>query len=758
MTEDEFIAQLRAAFAVEADEHLQAIIGGLIELEKGPDPQRKIELIETIFREAHSLKGAARAVNRGDIEAVCQALESTFAQWKRGAPAASPETFDALNNAVDVVGKLLTLPGVAQLPADKAAVAEMVKQLEGLCEGNAITQPRRGFTMAEASAATERSHPPSPSSAPTDATVAALAVDSPRLPIVETVRMPVSKMDSLLRQAEEMIAVKLATAQHAAAMRELLDMLGVWNMEWRKLRAARDPAARTGDAVKFTEWNQSFHTQLERKISTLSKVATQDARAAGSLVDELLEDAKKLVMLPFATLLDMFPKLVRDLARDEGKEVELVLRGRDVEIDKRILEEMKDPLIHLVRNSIDHGIEIPAKRTAAGKTARGSLTISVAQRQGGKVEIVVLDDGAGIDALRLRASAVKTGLLSAEEAAQVDDHAALQFIFHSGVSTSPLITEISGRGLGMAIVRDTVKKLGGQLTVGSRAGIGTSFRMLLPVTLAAFKGVLVEAGGQTLVIPTANIERIVRVKREEIRTAEARETITLGGHTVALAWLDAVLELSRKTRSNAGFIEVVVLGAGDERIGFAVDTVLNEQEVLVKNLRPPLLHVRNIAGATVLASGVPVLILHVADLLKSAVRAADSGTTTAMTVTEEEPARRSILVVDDSLVSRMLLKNILESAGYDLATAVDGMDALTQLQTGDFALVVSDVEMPRMDGFHLARRIRADKKLENLPIVLMTALASREHQESGIEAGANAYLLKKNFDHGDLLDVVRKLI
>jgi two-component system chemotaxis sensor kinase CheA len=202
-----------------------------------------------------------------------------------------------------------------------------------------------------------------------------------------------------------------------------------------------------------------------------------------------------------------------------------------------------------------------------------------------------------------------------------------------------------------------------------------------------------------------------------------------------------------------------VLGGGDERIGFAVDTVLNEQEVLVKNLGPPLLHVRNIAGATVLASGVPVLILHVADLLKSAVRAADNGTATPITETEEEPARRrSILVVDDSLVSRMLLKNILESAGYDLVTAVDGMDALGQLQTREFALVVSDVEMPRMDGFHLARRIRADKKLANLPIVLMTALASREDQECGIEAGANAYLLKKNFDHGNLLDVVRKLI
>jgi two-component system chemotaxis sensor kinase CheA len=283
--------------------------------------------------------------------------------------------------------------------------------------------------------------------------------------------------------------------------------------------------------------------------------------------------------------------------------------------------------------------------------------------------------------------------------------------------------------------------------------------MLLPVTLATFKGVLVDAGGQTFVIPTASVDRIVRMRREEIKTIEGREVIGLNGHALSLARLDDVLELPRRAPLDALFLEVVVLGTAEQRVGFTVDTVLNEQEVLVKNLGKPLVRVRNIAGATILASGMPVLILNVTDLLKSAVRNAGTGRLAAAPETgEEPPLRRRVLVVDDSLTSRTLLKNILESAGYEVVTAVDGIDALTQLASRDFALVVSDVEMPRMDGFDLTTKIRGDTKLGELPVVLVTAMASREYQERGIDAGANAYVIKSSFDQSNLLDIIRRLI
>jgi len=780
MTDAEFLQKLREAFAIEAAEHVQAIIAGLIELEAGPPEARKPEIIETIFRDAHSLKGAARAVSRSDIETVCQSLESIFSQWKRKPVAVEPETFDTLNAAADLVEKLLKLPSDTQTPSQKSEILEMVRRLNR--PASAATRPaappaatpkEQPGPAAVVPADAPLAAPPLPPAPPPQVTPAAQAPIPPPAPppasepeklhVADTVRIPLAKMDALLLQAEEMIAVKLSAANHLSALRKLDHMLEEWRGEWLKIREIAHssvPCARSSARREaFLDWNHSFMKSLGRELAQLTKTAEQDERAIAAMVDDLLEDTKRLVMLPFGTLLDLFPRQVRELAREQGKDIELVVQGREVEIDKRILEEMKDPLIHLVRNSIDHGLEKPEARVSKGKAPRGRLTMSVFQREAGKVEIVVLDDGSGIDVERVRAAAVKSGSISDEEAAHLPDEAALQFIFQSGVSTSRIITEISGRGLGMAIVREKVEKLGGQITIGTRAGIGTSFRILLPVTLATFKGILVRAGGQTFVLPTASVDRITRVKRHEVRTAEGKEIIALNGHTVPFARLADVLELPQPAKVASDiFVETVVLGSGDKRIAFGVDAVLNEQEVLVKNLGKPLLRVRNIAGATALGSGTPVLILSAPDLLKSAVKASAAGRAATAAEAGEAQRVRQILVADDSVTSRMLIKNILESAGYGVTTAVDGVDAFTTLQTRDFDLVVSDVEMPRLDGFGLTAKIRADKKVANLPVVLVTALAAREHRERGVDAGANAYIVKSSFDQSDLLDIIRKLI
>jgi two-component system chemotaxis sensor kinase CheA len=525
----------------------------------------------------------------------------------------------------------------------------------------------------------------------------------------------------------------------------------------RKCAVSRAPASRARVHRHWRSW--AIVSNGPKRLAALASAAAHDERGIGTLIDDLLDDAKRLVMLPFSTLLDVFPKLVRDLSRTQGKEIALSIRGREVEIDKRILQEMKDPLIHLVRNSIDHGLETPAERTAAHKPAGGTLTLSVFQLDGSKVEIMVADDGAGIDVEKVKASAVRAGTLADEDARKLSEPAALALIFDSGISTSPIITEISGRGLGMAIVREKIEKLGGQISIETVRGGGTTFRIVLPVTLATFKGILVSAGGQSFVIPTARIERIARVRRDDIRTVENRETIAMDGQVIALARLDEVLDLPSRPETGA-FVEVVVLGSADKRIGFAVDTVLNELEVLVKSIGKPLLRVRNVAGATILGSGTPAVILNTDDLLRSAVRLASAGGRRSANAAEagEEKRTRQILVTDDSITSRMLLKNILESAGYAVTTAIDGVEALTALRSRDFDLLVSDVEMPRMDGFDLTAKVRGDKKLADLPVVLVTALGTREHQERGIDVGASAYIVKSNFDQSNLLEVIRKLL
>ncbi len=375
-----------------------------------------------------------------------------------------------------------------------------------------------------------------------------------------------------------------------------------------------------------------------------------------------------------------------------------------------------------------------------------------------QVEISVSDDGAGIDVEKVKAAAGRRGLVSLKESDQLSESAALALVFETDVSTSPMITRVSGRGLGLAIVREKVDKLGGHVAIESRHGSGTSIRMTLPLTLATFRGVLVEVSQRLFILPTAQVERVTRFRPQEIQTVEGRRTLALGGRAVALVYLAEVLQLpvSQQATDSPEAVPILILGAGEQRIAFAVDAVLDEREVLVKRLTKPLSRVRNIAGATVLGSGEVAPILNVPDLLKSARTAVASPRAPTAPIPSAMPAKR-ILVVEDSITSRMLLKGILESAGYDVKTAVDGIEAFTTLRAEHFDLVVSDVEMPRMNGFDLTARIRADRTLAEVPVVLVTALESREDRERGIDVGANAYLVKSSLDQSNLLEALRRL-
>lgn len=763
--DDNFLKRLLATFTVEAREHIQAIAAGLVELEKAPTEEGRIRLLDTIFRSAHSLKGAARTVNATDIEALCQSLENVFAALKRGEMTLSLELFDLLHQVVEALGALLQFVDAEPTALPKPRVTGLIESLQTVLTQNLSPKPR------------ELPEKPMEVLAAAPVEVARTSSEDKR-DIADTVRVSTAKLDAVLLQAEELLSAKLAATQHATKLRQLQAQPSAWKKTWAKLR----PDVRTirqsleskkngnGDLparpqllrlVEFLEWSQDFVVSLETELIDLAKTAERDQRSVGGMVDNLLDEMKKVVMQPFSTLLDVFPRFVRELSRDQGKNVELVIRGGDIEIDRRILEEMKDPLIHLVRNCLDHGIEAPAGRAQKGKPPRGTLTLGIAPRNGSNVELLITDDGAGIDAGRVKATAVKLGLLSVEKAAALSDKEALFLIFQSGISTSPIITDISGHGLGLAIVKEKVEKLNGALSIETEPGQGSTFRIILPLTLARFRGIIVRVDEQVFVLPTSNVERVARVKKEDIQTVENRETIALNGEALSLVQLAEALALPQKTAANGqpDGQPVIVLAAANQRIAFVVDEVLNEQEVLVKTLGKQLVRVRNFAGATVLGSGKVAPILHVPDLMRSAVRASETGTRastpSAQTV---EAKKQSVLVAEDSITSRTLLKNILEAAGYQVETSVDGIDALTKLRSGTFDLVVSDVDMPRMNGFGLTVKIRADKKLAELPVVLVTALESREDREHGIDVGADAYLVKSSFNQSNLLEIIRRLI
>jgi two-component system chemotaxis sensor kinase CheA len=779
--EAEFLKELLAMFKIEAEEHLKGISSNLLELEKIQDIGEQTSVIETIYREAHSLKGAARAVNLNQVETLCQSLESVFSAMKRHILSPTSGQYDQIHLAVDRVGQLIEKPEL-----DISDVLQQLSRLEALSKeqahapsGTRTAEPVRSpapepTAHSEPAASTSAPQAVHPVQEPSQQSAAAWSAEKEKSLVSDTIRISTSKLDSLLLQAEELLASKLTALQYTKDERDLVTWIDVWRKEWEKrepdLKAFRrdiekiektaDGRAEAWFAIHdFINYNFGQVKALESRIQALSKSSDQNSRTLGGMVDTLLQDVKQVLTLPFSTLLKILPKIVRDLSRDQGKDVELIVKGSTIEIDRRILEEMKDPFIHILRNCVDHGIEKPEDRRRNNKPAGGYISIVISQSSGNKVDILVMDDGRGVDAGKVRASAVRHGVISEDEVRKLSDAEARMLIFQSEVSTSPIITDISGRGLGLAVVREKVEKLGGSIAIETEIGKGTTFRIQLPVTLATFRGILVEVSEQTFVIPTVNVDRVVRIRPGDIRTAENRETITLDARVVSLVHLSDVLGLARRTRrgEESDMLQAIVLSAGDKRMAFVVHAIRNEQEVLVKSLGKQLQRVRNIAGATILGSNKVVPILNVIDLMKSAVRS--SAIPTKMITTEgTEVGKKNILVAEDSITSRTLLKNILESAGYQVKTAVDGMDALTALRTETFDLVVSDIEMPRMNGFDLVAKIRSDKNTTDLPVILVTALESREDRERGIDVGANAYIVKRSFDQSNLLEVISKLI
>jgi len=759
---DDFLKKLLATFRVEADEHIQAMSSGLVEFEKMPAGEQRSETIERIYREAHSLKGAARAVNLADMESVCHALESVFAGLKSNRVAATLPLFDLLHQTLEALGGLLGSAGQAKAGGQKQAVAALIRRLDdALQDALPVVQDA----------------PPPPSAVPaepgTSPDPAAGLQTSNRG--AGTIRVRTAKLDSVMRQTEELLAPRLAAGERARELRELGTTLGSWKKELAKIRPAMraversfgQPQQTSGAAMAQRELTQLLEyldaepplmKLLEDRLAKLERSAAHDHRALSAMVDGLLHDVKEMHLLPFSSLLEAFPRLLRELARDQGKQVELVIRGDEIEIDRRILEQIKDPLNHLLRNCVDHGVEQPAVREHKGKPAHATLTIAVAHKDGSKVEILVADDGTGIDVAKVKAAAAKLGMMSAEELEKLNEREALALVFQSGLSTSPIVTDLSGRGLGLAIVGERVERLGGTIALETQPDTGTTFRIMLPLTLATFRGVLVRAGDRIFIIPAVSVERVTLVTAEDIRTVENRETIMLDAHALSLVHLADVLEIPRAPGEAADNAQVVVLGLGVDRVAFLVDAVLAEQEVLVKGLGQQLKRVRNLAGASVLGTGQVVPVLNVHDLMQSAMRPAASPLASVTGEQHAAAAKRSILVAEDSITSRALIKNILESAGYSVTTAVDGVDAYTALKTGTFDLLVSDVEMPRMDGFDLTAKVRSDKQHGDLPVVLVTALESREHRERGIDVGANAYIVKSSFDQSNLLEIVRRLI
>ncbi|MCK9381779.1 MAG: response regulator [Sulfuritalea sp.] len=725
--------ELFRLFKAESEEHLARLDDGLLRLEKTPADQA---LLEELFRESHSLKGAARMLGLARIETAAHGLESILNAARKGEAPLTPETIEGMNAAlVDLRQRVQqALCGEPQPTAPPQPPAPTLPAIEA--------------SVAAAPPPATAAPPPAPSVTP--AAIPTAAGEAFR---IETVRVATRKLDDLLTQVGELSVIDGRAQHRLRLMEELLE-------QWVALERRRRSVGRSARHGAKDEAPLRFGGLLRQARDALF----DDSARLESIVKLLDDQVCSMRLLPLSTVFALFPRMLRDLARAQGKEAELELEGGDITVDKRILEEMKDPLMHLMRNAIDHGIEAPAERQRLGKPRGGTVRLR-ALRGNANVLLEVRDDGRGLDPAAIRQEAKKRGLHDEATLAEMTAAQLQQLIFTPGFSTSTYVTELSGRGVGLDVVRVNVERMKGDIRVESAAGQGLTVQLRLPLSVAATRLLLASAGGRLYGLPVEFVHTSRRVRETDLFTLEGRLAVLLDGQPVIAARLADLLELpvakvaNEQPGAKPDTMACIVLQVGDERLGLLADDLPAEEEVVPKPLGAPLQRVRNVAALAMLGSGEICVVLNPADLLRSAHGAgAQVGNAPAGMQSGATAARPTILLVEDSALIRAMEQRILEDGGYEVVTAVDGVDALNTLGGRSFAAVVSDIMMPNMDGLALTIRIRAEPRYRELPVILVTTLASDEDKRRGLDAGANAYIPKPSFDQRVLLDTLKRLV
>lgn len=697
----EIVQQLLDVFEVELGEQTDIITDGLLKLEREADKDVRHGLFDAIFRAAHNIKGAARGVEIPEITELAHHIESIFSRLRQTQGEIEAQTLHLCFQALDLMRAVMASVRDGALAPDVSAV---VAQLGRVSEDDSHVKP-----------------------------------PAPEFKAGETV-------DPKTPPGADAIRVTVARLEHVAA---LIEELQVGNLEMDVLQ---------GKAQALDESLQALHKsaampELAALAKTLRKGLQLRCRKQQQLLDALQAETRHLRMVPMSTMTRALQRIAWELAQKLHKNVRFAIIGDDVEMDRAVLEGLRTPLIHLVNNAIDHGIEAPSVRVRHNKPEAGHITVQI-QNDGGWILICVRDDGAGIDPAAIVQAALRKKIISREVAEQLQPEAALDLLFAPGFSSREIITDVSGRGVGLDVVRTNIGSLKGQVWLESQPGMGTTFYLRVPLTVLTDRGLIVRCGGAFFAIPVAAVQQVMQLDRSQVLEVESTHAVLWQGKTVALRDLAALMGYDHESGKPAATLNLIILAQGLRHLALVVEDVVGESELVIKPLLPPLGLVRHVVGAAFTSQGL-MLVLHAGDLVDTAYR----GGMARVEGLEADAAgvQTEILVVDDSITTRTLEQNILIAHGYRVSVATDGQEAWDMIRQKPFDLVITDVEMPNMNGFELTELIKHSEKYADIPVVIVTSLSRDSEKQRGIEVGADGYIVKGQFEAKALLDIVRQL-
>ncbi len=768
-------------FRAEIVAHGASLNDGLLRLEQNPTD---VHPIESLMRAAHSIKGASRVIGLDLAVDLAHHMEDCLVNIQKKIEVCGPERVEQLLGGTDILTQLATMQE-ADLPTWKSTHAVDINALITALSAppqampvsvpttnpvDVVEQPQSPTEIIQA-ASESLVAPIKPQPAPLapsksvvssseqplkssdKSTNTAKPVAAAATPEVRTVRVNAENLDRMMRLAGESMVEGKRFPQIRRGLREMKSQLRFARDSFESAVKRRDTAEISNSLARLA----SIEGSLTSHAEFLENVFRRTEEVGTKLYHEVIGSR----MRPFGDVTAGHPRMIRDLAKKLGKKVQFDIEGSHVSVDRDVLARLEAPLNHMLRNAIDHGVEAPDARLAAGKSETAHLRLQ-ARHHAGMLEVRIRDDGRGIDPERVRAKVIEKRLQSADIAAGLNKTELLEFLFLPGFSTASQVTEVSGRGVGLDVVSQTVREIGGTVRLESQPGQGSEFILSLPITLSVIRAVTVLVGGEGYAFPLARIERIVKVESASLKSMEGRLAFNLDDRSIGLLRANELFGLSQTTDSNSSsVVNVVVLGDIDNPCGLVVDQFMGEQDLVVRKLDPRLGKTPFVSSAAIDDEGRAILIMDVEDLLIGIRRGLSEGGVRGLDIASlrrNSSGRKRVLVVDDSITVREVERQMLTRLGYEVETAVDGVDGFTQLKAGRFDLLVTDVDMPRMNGIEFVKALRREPRFASLPVAIVSYKDRAEDRAAGMEAGANAYLTKGSFQDQSFIQTITDLI